>query len=72
MTRFLELWRCVREDRVARALGGLTCAALWFALTLTSVAVFLAVPVFATALELRRRRLVEAGAFDGDELDDLY
>jgi hypothetical protein len=72
MDKCLELWRCVREDKVARALGCATGAAAWFALTLTSVAVFVTVPLLATALELRRRKLVSTGALDADELEDLY
>ena len=72
MSRCLELWRCMREDRVARVLGGATFAAAWFALTLTSVGVLLTVPVFAVALEHRRRQLQRTGALDQDELEDLF
>ena len=72
MSKFLELWRCMREDRVARVLGGATFAAAWFALTLTSLGAFLTVPLFAAALERRRRHLLSTGALDEDELEDLF
>lgn len=72
MSRCLELWRCAREDRQARVLFGATVAAAWFALTLTSLGVFLTVPLFAAALERRRRHLLSTGALDEDEQDDLY
>jgi len=72
MTKCLELWRCMREDRIARVLGGATFAAAWFALTLTSLGVLLTVPLFGAALERRRRHLLRTGALDEDELDDLF